>query len=153
MQMDTDLVLAIAHHLAVFTLVGILAAEFALIRPGLPNHRIQPLAQLDMAYGAIAGVVIAIGVLRIMFGAAGWQYYVTNYAFWGKMAAFVAIALCSLPPTAAIRHWHGQHRTDPGFVPPAADIIRMRRFLHAQLGILSLVLIFAAMMARGYGST
>lgn len=150
--MYTDLVLAIAHHLAVFTLVGILAAEFTLIRPDLPNHRIPPLARLDVAYGAIAGLVIVVGILRVLFGTSGWQYYVTNYAFWGKMAAFVAIALCSLPPTAAIRRWHGQHRTDPGFVPPIAEIVGLRRFLHAQLAILAMVLVFAAMMARGYGS-
>jgi len=30
----TDLGLAIGHHLVVFSLAGIVAAEFALIRPG-----------------------------------------------------------------------------------------------------------------------
>ena len=50
----TDLILAIAHHLAVFTLVAIFAAEFALLRPGLEGKRLTQLGSLDRAYGATA---------------------------------------------------------------------------------------------------
>ncbi len=32
----TDLILAIAHHVCVFTLAGLLLAEVALLRPGMP---------------------------------------------------------------------------------------------------------------------
>ena len=67
--MDWDLVLAGGHHLAVFTLVAIFAAEFALVRPGLSGQRVAQLARIDGAYGAIAMLVIAIGLLRIFFGA------------------------------------------------------------------------------------
>lgn len=34
--MDWDLFLAAAHHLAVFALVAVFAAEFALVRPASP---------------------------------------------------------------------------------------------------------------------
>ena len=57
--MDWNLILACAHHLAVFSLVGIFAAEFALIRPGLGGARLGQLARIDAAYGAVATVVIA----------------------------------------------------------------------------------------------
>src|SRR5690606_10484714 len=104
-QMDSDLFLAIAHHLVVFLLVGIFAAEFALLRPGLAGPRIRQLARLDALYGGVATLVIFVGVARVIFGAMGWQYYVGNHAFWGKMAAFLIVGLLTIPPTLAIRKW------------------------------------------------
>ena len=40
-QVQDHLVLAIAHHLAVFTLAGLLIAEIALLRPNLTPERIK----------------------------------------------------------------------------------------------------------------
>ena len=67
--MDIDLILAIGHHLAVFLLVAIFAAEFALLRPGLAGARVGQLARIDAAYGGVAALVIVVGVLRVIFGA------------------------------------------------------------------------------------
>lgn len=150
--MDVDLILASAHHLAVFALVGLFAAEFAMLRPGLDGARVGQLARLDAAYGAVAGLVIVIGILRVIFGAAGWQYYVGNHMFWGKMAAFIVMGLLTIPPTLALRRWSKAALATPGFVPPAAEIATQRRFVHLQAGVLLLIPIFAAAMARGYGS-
>ena len=44
-----DLILASAHHVAVFTLVALFAAEFALLRPGLGGARVVQLARIDAA--------------------------------------------------------------------------------------------------------
>jgi len=150
--MDIDLLLAIAHHLAVFTLVGLFAAEFALLRPGLSGPRIGQLARLDAAYGGVAGLVIVVGILRVIFGAAGWEYYAGNHAFWGKMVAFVIMGLLTIPPTLAIRKWQRGLAADAAYSPASADVARNRRYLHIQAGFLLLIPIFAAAMARGYGS-
>lgn len=146
--MDIDLVLASAHHLAVFTLVGLFAAEFAMLRPGLAGARIGQLARLDAAYGGVATLVIVVGVLRVIFGAMGWEYYVTNYAFWAKMAAFLVMGLLTVPPTLAIRRWA---KAGQDHAVPADEIAASRRFIHLQAGVLVLIPIFAAAMARGYG--
>ncbi|WP_172121711.1 MULTISPECIES: DUF2214 family protein [unclassified Devosia] len=150
--MDADLALAIGHHLAVFTLVGAIAAEFVLLRPGLNGVQLQRLARLDAVYGGAAMLVVLVGVMRLYWGAAGPDYYFSNHAFWGKMAAFVAVGLLSIAPTIAFGRWRKALRADPGFRPSEGEIRRQRRFLHAELGFLILVPIFAAMMARGYGS-
>ena len=100
-----DLLLAILHHLLVFSLAGILAAEWVLIRPGLSGPNLQLLARVDGAYGGVAMAVIAIGVCRVIFGLKGWEYYVSNHAFWGKMVAFVVVALLSIRPTMRIIAW------------------------------------------------
>lgn len=149
--MDWDLTLACAHHLAVFTLVALFAAEFALLRPGLAGARITQLARIDAAYGAVAGIVIIVGIIRVIFGAVGWDYYVGNHAFWGKMGAFLVMGLLTIPPTMAVRRWVKAGQGVGEYAPPASEISRNRRFLHLQAVALLLIPIFAAMMARGYG--
>jgi len=150
--MDWDLILASAHHLAVFTLVALFAAEFALLRPGLSGPRIGQLARLDAVYGGVAGLVIVVGLLRIFFGSVEPSYYWGNHAFWGKMAAFLVMGLLTIPPTLAIRNWAKAGEGAADYAPPAAEIARSRRFVPLQAGVLVLIPIFAAAMARGYGS-
>lgn len=147
--MTIDLLVAIAHHLAVFSLVGVLAAEFALLRPGLSGTRIGQLARLDAAYGALAGLVIVAGVLRVSFGASGWDYYLSNHAFWGKMAAFVLAGLLSIVPTIAMRKWARAAQAEADYTVPARELTNSRRFLHGEMAVLALIPIFAAIMARG----
>ena len=150
--MDWDLILACAHHLAVFALVALFAAEFALLRPGLAGTRISQLARIDAAYGAMAGIVVIVGIIRVIFGSAGWEYYVGNQAFWGKMGAFLVMGLLTIPPTIAMRRWVKAGEGQADYAPPEAEIAANQRFLHLQAGVLLLIPIFAAAMARGYGS-
>ncbi|MDB5587939.1 MAG: hypothetical protein JWP26_2909 [Devosia sp.] len=149
-MLDLDLTFAILHHLAVFTLVGIIAAEFVLLRPGLSGSRLGQLASVDKLYGVAAIVVIVIGVLRVVFGGKGWEFYVASDMFWGKMLAFLIVGLLSIQPTRALGKWGKALKADSGFVPPARDIAISRRFLNAEVIILVLIPIFAAAMARGY---
>ena len=150
--MDWSLILACAHHLAVFSLVGIFAAEFALLRPGLNGTRLGQLARLDAAYGAVAGLVIVVGILRVWLGGVDPGYYLGNHAFWGKMAAFLVLGLLTIQPTMAIRRWVKAGAGVADYVVPVGEIGRSRRFVHLQAGVLVLIPLFAAAMARGYGS-
>lgn len=146
-----DLILAIAHHLAVFTYVAIFAAEFALLRPGLAGPRVLQLSRLDAAYGGLAGLVVVIGIVRVIFGSAGWEFYVGNVAFWLKLAAFVAMGLLSIQPTRAMIRWRKATAADAGFVPPDAEIRAARRFVHLEAAALAGIPLFAAAIPRIYG--
>ena len=146
-----DLILASLHHLAVFTMVAVFAAEFVLLRPGLEGRYLVRLSAIDGAYGAAAGIVVVVGILRVIFGDAGWEFYVFNWAFWAKMAALAAMGGVSVIPTIAFIKWHRAYKADSGFKPPALEIGRLRRLLYVELGLVALVPIFAAAMARGYG--
>lgn len=146
-----DLILAILHHLAVFTLVGVFAAEFALLRPGIEGRRLAQLGSLDAAYGAAAGIVVIVGIIRVIFGAAGWEYYVGNWVFWAKMLAFVAMGVASVPATMAIGRWRRTAKAETGFVPPVGEVAQARRFLWLQVALFAFIPSFAAAMARGYG--
>jgi putative membrane protein len=148
----TDLILAIAHHLCVFTLAGLLVAEVVLLRPGLTPDRLNQLGRVDLAYGIMAGLVVVVGVIRVNFGDKGADYYIHNWAFWLKMAAFIAVGLLSLPPTLQILRWRGRLKSEPGFTPDAAQVARIRAFFAGEIVAFALIPIFAAAMARGYGA-
>lgn len=143
-----DLLLAILHHFLVFSLAGLLAGELALVRPGLSGPNLSLLGRVDGAYGGIALAVIVVGICRVIFGLKGWEYYVSNHAFWGKMIAFVIVGLLSVPPTMRIIRWR---RSEPSVVPEG-EIATVRSWIKGEVLFLALVLVFAAAMARGVGS-
>lgn len=150
-MIDLDLILAIAHHFAVFSVFGLLLAEVALLRPGLTAERIRQLGMIDGFYGAASVLVIVAGVLRVIYGAAGWEYYVANWAFWAKMGAFVLVGILSVPPTLAVLRWRRELAANPAFSPDAAQVSRLRRFFAGELIAFAFIPAFAAAMARGYG--
>jgi putative membrane protein len=146
--MLTDLILAILHHLAVVSLIVLLAFEFAVLKPGLSAKDLTRVTRVDAAYGATAGLVIVIGVCRVIWGFKGADYYLSNVWFWAKMASFLTIGLLSIPPTIALLRWRKASRQDGAFLPPDVEIARLRGFIHAEVGLLGLVVAFAAAMAR-----
>ena len=141
-----DVTLAIAHHLLIFAIFGIVAVEFALVRPGISVARMAAVARLDTRYGMVAGTIVIVGFSRAIFAAKGWDYYAHNGFFWAKMATFAAVGLLSIVPTRAYLRWNrAQH------APDDAGIARVQRFLTAQVVLFMLLPVFAALMARGYG--
>jgi putative membrane protein len=141
-----DLILAVAHHLLIFGLFGVLFAEFILVRPGLDETSLRRVAATDLWYGILAGLIIAIGFSRAVFAAKGWDYYSHNLFFWAKIGTFAVIGALSAAPTLSFLRWRREKHT-----PDDSQIAAVRRFLWAQLLLFPLLLVFAAAMARGYG--
>ena len=147
----TDLVLAIAHHVLVFALAGVLAFEIGTVRLTMMREQILGVGRVDNWYGIIAGVIIVVGFIRATVAAKGWAYYAANVFFWAKIATFVVVALLSIAPTVAIMRWRKALQNDAAFAPPANAIRRVRGFLWAEAALFLLIPVFAAAMARGYG--
>jgi putative membrane protein len=149
--MMTDLILAIAHHLLAFGLAAILFAQYALVRPGLAGAALNRVRLFDRFYGLFAGLLIVIGVLRVIYGFKGPDFYMANPGFWAKMAAFLGVGLLSIPPTLRILAWGRRATADPDFVVPDAEIAGVHIWLRMELVVFVLIPVFAAMMARGIG--
>jgi putative membrane protein len=149
--MTTDLILAIIHHLLVFSLAAILATESVLVQQDLSSSTIKLLARVDRFYGAIAGAIILVGFGRVFFGLKGWEYYIYYWAFWAKMAAFAAVGLLSIQPTRRVLAWDRAVSKDDSFRVPEPEIGEARRYVRAEVGFFFLIPIFAAIMARGVG--
>ena len=146
----TDLLLAILHHLLIFLLAAILAAEWVLVRPGLSGGGLKLLANIDGAYGGVALAIIVIGAGRVYFGLKGWEFYVFNPLFWAKMGAFVTVGLLSIRPTTRIIAWRKSSDNDAHRVA-ADEILAVRPWIKAEIAVFALIPIFAAAMARGIG--
>ncbi|TIT19809.1 MAG: DUF2214 family protein [Mesorhizobium sp.] len=147
----TDLVLAIFHHLLVFSLAGIIGAEFVLIRSDLSAAMLKRLVGIDRHYGIIAMLIIVVGIGRVVYGLKGWEFYVYNWMFWAKMAAFAIVGLLSIIPTIRFLSWNRQASANPGFQVSAAELTFVRTYVRTEAFIFLLIPVFAAAMARGYG--
>lgn len=147
----TDLILAILHHLIVFGIVAVLAAELALMRPGMSPHTVRLLGRFDAFYGALALAILAVGFARVWHGAKGADFYLHNPVFWIKVGAFAAMGLLSVKPTLRILEWQRRLKAEPAFVPEAAAVVPLRRAMLAAIHVFVIIPIAAAAMARGYG--
>ena len=130
--MFTDWALASLHHLAIFTLAAMIAAELAILMGTIDPKAIVRLATIDAGYGAAATAVVVFGVCRVIWGAKGYEYYLANHIFWTKMALFLIVGLLSIAPTLRYLKWNRALRADSAFRPDVAEIGRLRAYLWAE---------------------
>jgi putative membrane protein len=147
-----DATLAILHHIAAFALTGMLVAELVLLHGRLDREAIRRFGTIDAIYGASAGVVVLVGIGRLLFGAVPIEFYLGNVFFWIKMASLATVAAISVLPTIQGIRWRRALGSDPSFSPPVSEAGRVRRALAVQLAVLPLIPISAALMARGIGA-
>ena len=151
--MILDAFLAVIHHLCVFGLFVILAAEMTLVRPGISAETVMRVVRIDGLYGILAGLTLVAGGLRVFYAAKGAAFYTHNPVFWIKLGLFLVIALLSIPPTLNYIRWRKALRSNRNALPDAAVIQTTRKLIHIELALLFLLPILAAMMARGIGIT
>ena len=144
----TDLVLAIAHHLLVFGLAALLAAEAALLRPGLSPQQLRLLGTLDSDYGACAVLILVVGFCRVFFGLRGPEFFLDNPWFWAKLAAFALVGILSAPPTIRFIVWRRRAKQDGAFTITESEVRSIRRFLVAEIVAFAFIPALAAAMIR-----
>ena len=134
---------AFLHHLAAFALVAGIVVEFVVSRDELNPRTARRLARADLVVGVSAGVLLVVGWLRVFYFEKGTAFYFHNGWFIAKMALFVLVAFLSLYPTLKFLSW--KKGIDASAVPA------IRRVLHLELVGVVLILLCAALMARGIG--
>jgi putative membrane protein len=149
--MYSSAVMAFLHHLAAFTVVAALAVEVALFKPPLSLVQARRLMVTDNIYGAAAGVVLVVGLLRVFYFEKGPAYYWRDLFFIAKFSAFILAALISVYPTLVFLSWAKSLKA--GAVPEIAAerTQRVRLCLMLELTAIVVILLCAAMMARGFG--
>lgn len=140
---------AFLHHLFAFAIVGALAAELVLLRQQITVESARRLLAIDGVYGASAGLLLVVGLLRVFFFEKGYLYYFTSHAFLTKLALFVLVGLVSIVPTVEFARWRKSVRAGEAPTVDAGKLLRVRRIVHWELAGIVLILLFAAMMARG----
>jgi putative membrane protein len=146
-----DAGLAWLHFVFAFILVGAIAAEAFILRLPVDGAVARLLLRVDLFYAISAAGLILAGVARVIWGAKGWDYYQHQPFFWAKMAAFAAIGLISIAPTRRFIGWTKAAAADPAFAVAEAEAKKVRRLVVLETHLVALLLLFAALMARGIG--
>ena len=149
--MTLEALLSYAHILAILTMTVFLASEAALCRTEWLNAAVvERLAKIDMVYGASAIAVLLTGAARVIWGAKGMGWYLTNPLLHVKFTLFIVMGLLSIGPTLAYLRGRRALRAD-GTLPDALQVRNARRLVVVQAHILPLVPLAAVFMARGFG--
>jgi len=149
--MALSAIFAFLHHLAAFALVAALAVEFVLIRGDLTLANCRSLQRADIVYGIAAGAILIIGFLRVFYFEKGAEYYFSSHTFLTKLAVFAIIGLISIIPTIEFFSW--RKTVAQGVLPTVAPakLRRLRMIIHIELAGIVIILLCAALMARGIG--
>jgi putative membrane protein len=142
---------AFLHHVAAFALVAALVVEFVLIREEITLQAARRLLLADLVFGAAAGSVLVVGLLRVFFFEKGPHYYLHSAPFIAKVSLFALVALLSIYPTVVFLSWRPAVRLGQ---PPRADARRIRRvrsLIHWELAAVVVLIFCAALMAKGIG--
>lgn len=151
MTMVLDAALAYLHFTAIFVLFGYLVAEMVLLRGTLTAEALRRLGRVDLIYFGAAMAVLATGILRLVFGAKGADYYLSWWPIYAKIGTFLAIAVVSVAPTLAIIRWRRMLDRDAGWQVPAAEQKKVLRLVMVELHLAALIPAFAVVMSRGIG--
>ena len=143
--------MAFLHHVAAFTVVSALAVEVALFKPPLSLVQVRRLLRTDNLYGASAAVVLIVGLLRVAYFEKGPGYYWHDVFFLLKFAAFLVAALISIYPTLVFLSWKPTLKAGTAPEISADRTRRVRLCLMLELTLILVILLCAALMARGFG--
>ena len=140
---------AFLHHLAAFTVVATIAIEFVLLRGELTLWSARRLQVVDLILGIAATILLVVGLSRVFWFEKGAAYYFHNHAFLTKFALFIIVAILSLVPTREFLSWRKAVKAGGAPVVEPGKLKRVRMIVHIELAAIVLILLCAAMMAKG----
>jgi len=140
---------AFLHHVAAFTLVSALAVEFVLIRQELTLASARKLPVVDAVLGGSATLLLIIGLLRVFYFEKGSAYYFSSHAFLTKLTVFIVVAVLSIVPTVEFLSWRKALKAGQVPVVAAGRMKLVRSLIHGELVGVVIILLAAAIMARG----
>ena len=142
---------AFLHHIAAFALVAALVIELVLVKGDLSLKTARKVQVADLALGISAGVVLVVGLLRVFYFEKGAAYYFHSVPFLAKFSLFVIAVLLSIYPTIEFISWGKSLKQ--GVVPAVTDrkLRSIRRIIHWELIGIVVLILNAALMARGVG--
>ena len=149
--MGTTITLAFLHHAAAFVVVAVLAVELVLLKGELTLTSTRSLVRMDAAYGIAAAVLLIVGLLRVFYTEKGAAYYFASGTFIAKLALFLIVGLLSIYPTMTFLRWRPALRDERVPTLPPDTRRTLRLLVHAELTLLFVIMLLAAMMARGIG--
>jgi putative membrane protein len=142
---------AFLHHLSAFLLFAALMLELVLLRTALTAESARKVLLADMIYGISAGVLLVVGLGRVFHFEKGAYYYFHNWAFHTKLTLFVLVGLISIIPTREFLRWRSALKAGQAPTVTPEKLKSVRTIVHAELTGVVLIMLMAALMAKGIG--
>ena len=149
--MTSSALFAFLHHAAAFLLVAVVMVELVLMRGELTVATARTLLRMDSMYGLCAVVLLIVGFIRVFYTEKGAAYYFHSGSFLAKLALFIAVGLLSILPTVQFLGWRKALKAGQAPTVDDATRRRVRMIIHTELTLLLLIMLCAALMARGIG--
>ena len=146
-----DAALAYLHYIAIFTLFAFMSVQLVLLKGVLDQRVVRTLGRMDLWYFGAAGLVLATGFLRAIFGAKGPDFYFGAWPIYAKLVLFVTVGVISVKPTLTFIQWRRLYEKDAAWQVPPAEQARIRRLVLVEVHLAALIPVFAVIMSRGLG--
>jgi putative membrane protein len=144
-----DAILAYLHFIAIFLLFSFMVTEAMLVRGALDAAAVRLLGRVDIWYLGAALAVLFSGMLRLMFGAKGPDFYLGAWPIYAKIGLFLLVGVISVGPTLRFIRWRRMFERDAAWRVPEDERKSTRRTLMAELHIAALIPLVAVIMSRG----
>lgn len=141
--------IAFLHFAFAFGIVATLFFEWFTFSRTPTLREAQQLAAADRWYGAFAGGLLAVGLLRVFYFEKGWEFYKAMPFFHLKLTLFVVIGLLSIYPTVTFARWKPALQAGQAPQVPPTQYQRISRLLGLQMLLLLVLLLSASLMAKG----
>jgi putative membrane protein len=148
--MALRLLLAVLHLLGLGIGLGAVWARARALRGELDKLGLKRVFEADTWWGVAALIWIGTGLLRAFAGfEKGSAYYLGNHFFWLKMTLLIVVLALEVAPMVGLIRW----RVASG-KGQAVDLRLAPRFAlisQIQAGLIVVMVVAAALMARGFG--
>ena len=142
---------AFLHHISAFTLFAAIVMEFVLLRGTLTVESARKILRADMILGISAGVLLIVGLTRVFHFEKGAYYYFHTWTFIAKLSLFIIVGMLSAIPTREFLRWRAALKAGEAPTLSPERLRTIRSILHYELMGLVLIILFAALMAKGIG--
>ena len=130
-------------------LIGQVSAQAQGEGAALPLPVARRLAAADAVLGVAAVLLLVIGLCRVFFFEKGAAYYFHSHAFLTKLTLFLLVSLVSVVPTMEFLAWRKALRAGQAPAVRPEKLRLIKRIIHAELAAVLVILLCAAIMARG----
>ncbi|BAQ62562.1 hypothetical protein GM3708_2968 [Geminocystis sp. NIES-3708] len=137
------------HYVSIGIIFAALATEFFTLKEELNLKEAWRILWADSAYGIAAIIVLATGILRVLYFAKDTAYYLNNPIFWVKITVYLIVGIVSLYPTISFLKWIKSLMEKKVPEITINKYKRLKGVIIFELIGFSIIPLFASMMARG----
>ena len=141
---------AYLHYVAIIAMATLLALELMVCNRSLSGERASLLVRLNYTYLGAGLLTLVSGLTYFIWFGKGAAFYLHNPVFYIKLALFAALALISRPCTLQYFRWLRNFET-AAYSVADYQVMRMRRYILAELVLVAVIPLMATFMARGIG--